>query len=428
MHLEVESLSPVDRRIHIHAGKEDLAPLIQEALKKIRRQVSMPGFRAGQAPMGIIEKRFGEEVKQEEAGKFVENVFRDKILPEHKPVGQPVIEDMHFHGDELHAVVRLALKPEFTLAELSAITLDRMIHDVSEEDVDKEIESVLARQAAFEPGDTVEANSKLTVHSQEVDAAGNAMDTPLEINVEIDLREPGNANLVKSLVGKTKGEKVIVSYDETETAQQFELEIVSVSTAKLPELNDEFAATATNGEAKTVEEYRARIKSRVQSYYDNATRDIAKNVLIDKLMAAHAFDAPELVVDNIVRGTLERASKENKTDLAEQMKDEQFMIRTREQARMQAKWMFIAEAYRDANEEALKVTDADIDGFLEKKATEYGIPAAYMKQVYSQTEDAMERLYHDIADEKLFTFLLDEVTSVDLDRAAYQEKYKRSDS
>lgn len=423
MHLKVEEPTKVDRKIHIHADATDLAPRISEGLKKARRMAQFPGFRVGQAPMGLVEKRFGAEIRQEEAGKFVEEVLRDKIFPEFNPIGQPVLEDMHFHGDELHAIIRIALKPQINLVDLKTVTVERMVHDVSEADVDLEIGFVLRRQAEWVEAETVSAESKLTVHSQELDADGKPTDAPLEINVSIDLNERGNANLVAPLTGKKKGDKAVVSYEDN--GQRFELEIVAIQDPKKPELTDEWVKTATNGEAEDVETYRVRIKSRIQDYYDQLSRDFGKRQLQQRLVELHSFDVPELIVDRVMQDTFERMHKEQGEKFRKQLEDPAYVENARAQAKRSVHWMLLAEAIREANAEALKVTEDDIQNFMQKKADEYGIPVEYLSQVYAKTEDAMRRLYTDMEDEKLFNFLFDEVTTVEIPRDEYLSKYKQ---
>ena len=104
MNITLKDLTSVDKEITLTATREELNPRFDKALKDIRKKAQVPGFRVGTAPIGLIRKRFATDVEAEEINKYVQEVFRDTIFPEHKPVGEPLITDVKWENDQLEVV------------------------------------------------------------------------------------------------------------------------------------------------------------------------------------------------------------------------------------------------------------------------------------------------------------------------------------
>src|SRR5690625_1858731 len=110
----------------------------------------MPGFRPGKIPLSLIRKRFGTEIEMEEINKYVQEVFEKEVIPEHNPVGETEMVDLQWEDDQLEVKFKIGARPEFELIELAEIEVDQMIHDVTDEEVEEEIERTLERQGGGE--------------------------------------------------------------------------------------------------------------------------------------------------------------------------------------------------------------------------------------------------------------------------------------
>src|SRR5690625_3569427 len=100
----------------------------------------MPGFRPGKVPLGLIKKRFGQEIELEEINNYVQEVYEKEIVPEHEPVGETEMTDMSWENDELEVTFKIGARPQFELVDLSSLTFDQMVHDVTDEEVEEEIQ------------------------------------------------------------------------------------------------------------------------------------------------------------------------------------------------------------------------------------------------------------------------------------------------
>jgi len=144
--ITVNDITSVDKELTISADREDLEPKFKEAYKKYKGQINMPGFRPGKVPVKIIRKRFGDEIEQEEVNNYVQEVFEQEVVPEYDPVGESEMLELSWENDELEAKFKIGARPEFELTDLSEITVDRLVHDVSDDEVSEEIERQLKQQ------------------------------------------------------------------------------------------------------------------------------------------------------------------------------------------------------------------------------------------------------------------------------------------
>src|SRR5690625_7788767 len=88
MELSVKERTSDDKEIVIKANREDLAEKFNNAYNKYRAQIQMPGFRPGKVPLGLIKKRFGQEIELEEINNYVQEVYEKKIVPRQEPSGE----------------------------------------------------------------------------------------------------------------------------------------------------------------------------------------------------------------------------------------------------------------------------------------------------------------------------------------------------
>ncbi|MDZ7807335.1 MAG: trigger factor family protein [Gracilimonas sp.] len=88
MDISVEELTSVDKEVTLKAKREDLQEDFDKAYKKYKDQIQLPGFRPGKVPMGMIKKRFGKEIEQEEISNIVQKIFEKEVVPEYEPIGE----------------------------------------------------------------------------------------------------------------------------------------------------------------------------------------------------------------------------------------------------------------------------------------------------------------------------------------------------
>lgn len=422
MNITVKEINSVNKEIIVTATRDDLNPKFEKALKNIRKKANIPGFRVGMAPMGMIRKRFSEEVEAEEINNYVQDVFRDKIYPEYKPVGEPKITDLKWENDVLEVTYQVGVKPEFELVNVKSLTIDKLVHDVTEEEVDKEVAHTLTRRGEFlDSQDPIEENSKITADVLPMDDLGHG--TKLEEGQEFDLGEPDNADLRKDLVGKKIGDTIEVKIEHGDHGHSYKLTIKTHKKSTPAELNEEFIKDASRGEASTADEYRSFLKSRIQEYFDKTTVDFLKEEIADAMVEAHTFDVPESVIDMVINSYLEEYKKRAGGNLPEDFSMDEFRTSSFERAQKETKWMFIqdklGEQYPD-----VEISPEDVDNYMQEEAAKYGLTVDMIKQFYASSTDQIENLRQTLRSQKLFDKLMNEINVKELDKDTFQNRNK----
>ena len=425
MEIKVNDLTSVDKEITILANREDLQPKFDEAYKGIRPKVNLPGFRPGKAPIGLIKKRFGQEIEVEEINKYIQEIFESKVVEEHDPVGETQMLDFQWENDELEVTFKIGTKPTVELTDLGKIKVKSMVHDVSDAEVEEEIERAIEREGNWEDVDTeINEESKITADVSSLDEDGNLVDGDTDTDQSIDMRQDSAAGFLKALKGKKAGDVVDMTLEEDGETDHFRVEVKKVHVLHKAEMNEEFIAKQTNDEAKTEDEYRSFIKSKMQEYYDQSSDDFFKNDVVQTMVDAHKFDVPEAFVAQVKSSYVERLKQQYGDQLPDGFDTDSYKEEMSGQATTEAKWYFINMQLQEKYDD-IEITAEDIDAQLGMEAARYGLTAEQLKGYYAQNPSMLESLRNTIRDNKVFDKLKEEVQIEEMskdDYKAYQEK------
>lgn len=177
----VEQLSPTRVRINVEVPFTELEPDFDRAFKELAKQVRLPGFRPGKAPRKLLEARIGR-------GAVLEQVVNDALPSRYseavstsdlKPLGQPEIEITKLEdNEELVFTAEVDIRPEITLPELESLKITVDPIEVTDEEVDAELQSLRARfgtlkgvERGVQEGDFVSIDLSATVDGNEVPEA-----------------------------------------------------------------------------------------------------------------------------------------------------------------------------------------------------------------------------------------------------------------
>jgi trigger factor len=422
VNISVQELTSVDKEVKIQADRSDLSEKFDKAYKKYKSQIQMPGFRPGRVPLGIVKKRFGKEIELEEINTYVQEVYEKEIVPEHEPVGETQMVDLTWENDELEVVFKIGAKPEFELKDLSEITVDKMVHDVTDEEVEEEIERTLQRQSNWEEIDEeITEEHRVTVDAISLDENGEPIEGEKDEDQKLDLRQEGAADFKEHLVGKKKGDVVEMELGDDEEADRFELHIKNVEKSNEPELTDEFAKEQSNGEAKNVDEFRSFIKSKMQEYYDQSANDMFRQDAVQALTDAHDFEIPEVMLEQIKNNFVEYAKQQSGGELPPNFDVEQYKESVSEQAEREGKWSFINMKLQEKFDD-IEIKPEDIDEFMAVEAAKYGAGVDQLKSYYAQNPQQLESLRNTIRENKVFDKLSDEVSINQLSKEEFRKK------
>src|SRR5699024_2909581 len=149
----VEQLDPTRVKISVEVPYAELKPSVDEAYKTIGAQVTVPGFRKGKVPARIIDQRIGRPaVIQEAVNNGLDDFYRNAVEEnELKPMGQPEVEISEVPGldgtedGDLGFTVEVDVRPEIELPAYDSITVEVDPIEVTDADVDAELEQLRTR-------------------------------------------------------------------------------------------------------------------------------------------------------------------------------------------------------------------------------------------------------------------------------------------
>lgn len=311
----VETLSPTRVRLSVEVPFEELAPYINEAYQSVGQQIRVPGFRPGKAPRQVIDQRIGRESVYAQAMDPAVQANLSKAVTENdvNALGRPELTEVKpiEDGKPFEFVVETDVTPEYELPDFSTLKVTVEADDVSEEDIDADLESQRLRFSSLKTverpaaeGDFVVIDLKATQNGEEVEGG----------SVSGMSHEVGSGNLLdgldEALVGMSAGdEKTIQSTlageQEGETAD-VEVRVEQVKERELPELDDEFAEMSSPYD--TLEELREATRERLEQQAVSGKASEARAKTLDALLEAVELPLPEKTVEDEIahtRGHLE---------------------------------------------------------------------------------------------------------------------------
>jgi trigger factor len=296
-----ETLNPTRVRLTVEVPFEELKPNVDAAYKKIAGQVNVPGFRKGKVPPRIIDQRFGRGVVLDEAVNAAVPQFYGKALEETElmVLGQPEVDVKEFaDGAQLTFTVEVDIRPEFELPDYAALEVTVDTAEVTEEEVDEQLQRLRERFGTLvgvdrpaESGDHVSIDlTGRTKDGEDIDDAQanglsyvigsgslvEGLDDAL-IGMSVDESKVFPSTLV---AGPRKGEEVDI-----------EVKLVSVKVRELPELDDEFAQTASSFD--TLEEMRADMTKRLAEQKKLMQGGAARDKVLEALLAQVEIPLPQ---------------------------------------------------------------------------------------------------------------------------------------
>jgi len=291
-------------------------------LERYQRQARIPGFRVGKVPMSVIRARYGNEIKQELVDSLLPEAFRKAIEAESlKPVSQPQVADLVLEdGKPLTCKASFEILPEFSIDGYKAITVEKPQTDLTEEEYAAELERVRESRATLEPveedrpladGDWAQiryAGAPLAVEGQETPAPITGEDVTIEVGGKQTL-DAFNQALRGAKVGSELNVEVDypADYGEQKMAGKnvkYQLEVLAIKKRNMPALDDNFVKEL--GEFETLAEFETKLREHAASEKKQRLENIAKEQLMEALVAKFEFPVPETLVQQQIDTRLER--------------------------------------------------------------------------------------------------------------------------
>lgn len=323
MNTRLEKHSELEATVVVELSKADYQDKVDQQIKKIQKTARINGFRPGKAPLGMINKLYGKSVLADEIQQMASDRLNEYIKEENLdilgyPIGSERIEsqlDIE-NSDSFTFAFDIGLSPQFELSISEKDTLETFKIEVTDKELDEDIDHARKQRSQMEDTETSDDESIVYAEVTELDENGNSLDGGVNakpISFVPSMIE--DKKLKKSFVGIQKGTeikcdvRVIFNNNETvitnslgiakeginDLSKDFNVVVTEIKTRIMPELTPEYFAETFPGDdaPKTEEEYRARVKSNLEKYYENEASLWLDHEIGHLLLKNHTFNLPD---------------------------------------------------------------------------------------------------------------------------------------
>lgn len=386
MKATTETLSPTRVKLTVEVDFAELKPSFDAAYRSLAQQVKIPGFRNGKVPPQLLEQRVGRAAVLDEAiNDALPKMYSQAVESEGiKPVGRPEVDIANFSdGEQLVFTAEVDVQPEITLPSYEGIpvTVDDVV--VTDAEVDTQIQTLRDRfgtlegvERAVQSGDYISIDLDASVDGKQVEGA---QATGLSYEVGSDTLVPGLDAAVLGLeVGAaTTFTTQLVAGEYADRDAEVSVTVRSVKVKHLPELDDDFAQTAS--EFDTIDELKASVRERMTRIKSLEQGVQARDKLLEALLAMVETPLPQSVVEfeleqrtANIHSQLERANLTLDSWLAEEGKTQpEWEADMRAGSEQAVKAQLVLDAI--VEKESIGLTEGEITDQIVRRAAQMGV-------------------------------------------------------
>ncbi len=414
MQVSVETTQGLERRLTITVPADKIEKEYNSRLNQVAKTRRIDGFRPGKAPKALIQKMYGEAIVADVADAVMQRHFVEALVSEKlNPVGAPTLEPSSAlnPGADFTFSVLFEVYPEFKVANLDAIKVEKQVASVTDADLEKMLTTLRKQHANWVEADEAAANELRvnmdftgSVDGEEFEG-GKAEGFALVLGAGRMI--PGFED---GILGKKAGESfdIEVTFPEDYHAEnlkgkaaKFAIKLNKVEKQELPELDAEFVKRF-GVEDGTVESLKAEIRKNMERELANALKSQVKEQVLSGLLEQNQIDVPKAAVTREIEGlrnqALQRFGAADSKNVP-QLPDELFQEQAERRVRI---GLLLGEVIR---EQEIKADDARVKTLIESLATAYEDPSEVV-DYYFQNERLLNNMRDLAVEEQAIDYLL----------------------
>jgi len=299
--LAIEEVGPCRQQLRIEVP----APAVEAETARVTgeygRRARIPGFRKGKVPEPMVRRHFGKEIEQEVLERLIPRYWRQAVAEKSlDPLAPPTVENVDLKdGAPLTFTAVVEVRPEIELRNYRDFALPEAEIEPTREEIEHAIADLRRSHADWQPvaraaaaGDVVKAGVRETT-------AGLEGAVPEAQEAEFELGSPRVwAEVTSAASGLAAGQSAsFVRHEgEGETARErtFELSVLEVREARLPEVDEAFVAHF--GKFESVAAFEADVARRLRVGKQDEAHRVREQAMLDQLTERHPMPLPEGVV------------------------------------------------------------------------------------------------------------------------------------
>ncbi|MFN8109968.1 MAG: trigger factor [Thermoleophilia bacterium] len=426
-------LTPLENdrvQLDVSVTHDEVEHAMDKALKKLAREVRVPGFRPGKVPPQVVLQRFGRDVVLNEMLKTALGEWYDTAVEASgvRPIDDPELDldDVPDEGADLTFRATVQTRPKATLGTYKGLEVGKGEPEVPEGLVDNELERLRQRASRLVPVERAAKAGDFVVIDFDGRAGGKRL---VSASAKDHMVELGANRLMEGFDDALQGAEpghvhhLEITYDEDDNRAElrgrtveYQLTLKQVHERVLPELDDDFAGEIS--EFDTLEELRADIQKHADTQAQAQVDEMFRRRAIDAAVAEATLEVPEVMVNrrigsilNQTAGNLPRGVTFEQYLAATGRTLEQTVAQLRPDAEMALRRELVVEAIIEA--EGIEVSDADVEAQVRTDAESMGRDA---DELLAEVRDsgALERLREDMAMNRAVDVIIQSATPVAL--------------
>ena len=435
MQVKVEDLSSVKKTLHIEIPQDQVVSELDSAYKQLKKSAKIKGFRPGKAPRSVLERLYGKDVRADVSSRLIQTSFVDALKEtDLQVIGNPKLDppELDVNGPYQYDAT-VEIKPDINDIDFKGLTLKKTKFQVSDEEIDLQLKALQKNLAQLKPvtEERPAGNDDFVLIDYEGLKDGKPFaeaQSTRDFNLQIgkgQIHEDFDAGLVGMKPGETKEIRVKFAEDYSNEKLagldiDFQVTLNEIREQQLPEIDDELAKKA--GNYTSLDELKTQINNHLEQGYTKRAEQELNEQIFKALISKVDFEVPESMVDYEMEGII-----------AETERSLQYQNRTLEDMGLTREG--ISEKYNDTavrqvrrhlildkiiNQEALELTDDELDDGFKDMAASFNQPADEIKQYYRQNNDKLEFFKHTLLEKKAIALIIgsSEIEEVEPEKSA----------
>ena len=418
----------LEKKIKLNISSKDLESDFKKRLLTQQSSSDLKGFRKGKAPLDVIEKYYGDQIKQRLIMDKMGDIFYKKISEENIPVvGQPSFAPESFDiKKDIKFEVSYEIYPEFSLTKMGSLSFKKPVSKVTDQDIKKATDLVLKRYGKAEPidekskeGNFVKIDFEGFLNGEKFEG-GEAQDYSLELGSKTMI--PG---FEEQIIGMKAAESkdIEVTFPDDYQAENlkgqkvmFKIKMNEVSEVKLPNLDEEFFKSI-NMDVKTKAEFEKKIEEQLQTDLKTNLKTKTKQRIFDAFESSNQIDIPQSMIISEANNLRNNTAQQMGLDIGK-LEEDQFPIDNfKENALKRVRLGVLINKLIEENN--ISVDNDTLKKEIEDKSKSFKDPEQYVNWIYGN-EEQLKNIESLVLEDKVAEYL-EEKSKVEEETLSFEE-------